>query len=210
MPSKVNGSFLESIPKMGFGTVKESPYMVTMAPSCGNRTFWYRDEGTAFVSWIHSHLKSILKHEAILRTWNSTFLIIGPIVSSNVTVPKTSLLLLSYALTYWSVGTKSSMLRPKQLAIFKGHTFKALPSSIRTIGIILPLPLASTIICNGSLWCFPFFRQIFIRVGNSEFPTYRPNHGIQILRSCGCRDLDLIEKVYQILVMLVWGHEQTP
>ena len=68
MPSKVNGSFLESIPKMGFGTVKESPYMVTMAPSCGNRTFWYRDKGTAFVSWIHSHLKSILKHEAILRT----------------------------------------------------------------------------------------------------------------------------------------------
>ena len=34
----------------------------------------------------------------------------------------------------------------------------------------------------------------------------RPNHGIQILWSNSCKDLDLIEKVYQILEMLV-GHE---
>ena len=68
MPSKVNGSFLESIPKMGFGTVKESPYMVTMAPSCGNRTFWYKNDGTASVSWIHGHPRSMLKHDAMFRT----------------------------------------------------------------------------------------------------------------------------------------------
>ena len=84
---------------MGFGMVKVSPYMVTMALLCGNRIFWYRDEGMASVSWIHGHPRSILTHEAMLSTWNSTFLIIGPMVSSNVTVPKTSLLLLSYALT---------------------------------------------------------------------------------------------------------------
>ena len=67
-PSRVNGSFSESIPKMGFGTVKVSPYMVTMAPSCGYQTFWYRDEGTASISWIHGRPRSILKHEAMFRT----------------------------------------------------------------------------------------------------------------------------------------------
>ena len=67
-PSKVNGSFSELIPKMGFGTVKVSPYMVTMALLYGNRTFLYRDEGTASVSWIYGHPKSILKHKTMFRT----------------------------------------------------------------------------------------------------------------------------------------------
>ena len=79
--------------------VKALPYMVTMALSCGNQIFWYRDEGTASVSWIHGRLMSILKHEAMFSTWNFTFLIIGPMVSFSVTVPKTFILLLSYALT---------------------------------------------------------------------------------------------------------------
>ena len=147
-------AFLESIPKIGMGTVKVSPYMVTIAPSCGNQTFWYRQEGTASVSWIHDRPRSILKHEAMLRIWNSTLLTIGPMVSSNVMVPKTSLLLLSYSFTCWLVGTKSSILTPKQLVLFREHTFKALLSFIKTIGILFPL--ASTVICNGSLWCFPF------------------------------------------------------
>ena len=67
-PSKVNGSFSESIPKMGFSMVKVSPYMVIMAPSCRNQTFWYRDEGMTSVSWIHGHPRSILKHDAMFRT----------------------------------------------------------------------------------------------------------------------------------------------
>ena len=37
----------------------------------------------------------------------------------------------------------------------KDTHIKALLSSIRTIGIVLPL--ASTVMCNGSLWRFPFF-----------------------------------------------------
>ena len=52
------------------------------------------------------------------------------------------------------VGTKSSMLRPRQLAVFKGHTFKALLSFTKTIGILFPM--SSTVIRNRSLWCFPF------------------------------------------------------
>ena len=50
---------------------------------------------------------------------------------------------------------KISTLKPRQLVVFRGHTFKALQSSIRTIGILLPL--AFIVMCNGLLWCFPFF-----------------------------------------------------
>ena len=90
-PSKVNRFFSESISKMGFNTVKELLYIVTMAPSCGNRTFWCRDEGTTSVSWIHGLPRSKLKHNAMFRTLNSTFLITGPIVNSSITISKTSL-----------------------------------------------------------------------------------------------------------------------
>ena len=67
-PSKLNGPFSESIPKMDFGMVKVLAYIVTMAPSCGNQTFWYMDEGTTSISWIHGHPRSILKHDAMFKT----------------------------------------------------------------------------------------------------------------------------------------------
>ena len=67
-PSKVNGSFSESILKMGFGMVKVSPYMVIMALSCEKQTFQYKNKGMASVSWIHGNPRSILKHEAMFRT----------------------------------------------------------------------------------------------------------------------------------------------
>ena len=50
---------------------------------------------------------------------------------------------------------------------------------------------------------FPLLCQIFLKIGNSEFLTYGPNHNIQILGSYGCRDLNLVEKVHQILIVLV-------
>ena len=53
----------------------------------------------------------------------------------------------------------------------------------------------------------PLSSQIFIREGNSKLPNYRLNHSIQILRSSGCRELDLIKKEHQILAMFVQGHE---
>ena len=42
----------------------------------------------------------------------------------------------------------------------------------------------------------PLLGQILVRIGNNDFPIYGPNHSIQILGSYGCRDLDLVEKVY--------------
>ena len=38
--------------------------------------------------------------------------------------------------------------------------------------------------------------QILVRIGNGEFPIYGPNHSIQILGGYGCRDLNLVKKVY--------------
>ena len=49
-PSRATSYFSNWIPKMGFRTVRVSPYIVTMALSCGNQTFRYKDEGTASVS----------------------------------------------------------------------------------------------------------------------------------------------------------------
>ena len=50
---------------------------------------------------------------------------------------------------------------------------------------------------------FPLLGQILVRIGNSEFPIYGPNHSIQVLGSCGCRDLDLVEKVNQVLTVFI-------
>ena len=42
----------------------------------------------------------------------------------------------------------------------------------------------------------PLLGKILVRIGNNEFLIYGPNHIIQILEGCGCRDFDLVEKVY--------------
>ena len=54
-------------------------------------------------------------------------------------------------------------------------------------------------IYNNMQWfivVLPFLGQILVRIGKSEFSIDGPNHSIQILGGCGCKDLDLVEQVY--------------
>ena len=79
----------------------------------------------------------------------------------------------------------------------------SLPRSCHNENYQNPLAFSIYSIMQWIIVVLPLLCQISVRVGNSEFPTYGPNHSIQILGSYGCKDLDLVKKVYQILMVLV-------